>query len=78
MSSLAGQRPWLQHLAAILVPMRRPITVAIHIVLVAASFAGGAIVNGPGLRWAQAMVLNRLGLDDGNPDAPRRCGGGSG
>jgi hypothetical protein len=34
------------------------------IVLVAASFAGGAIVNGPGLSWIQAMVLNRLGLDD--------------
>ncbi len=34
------------------------------VVLVSASFAGGAIVNGPGLRWAQAMVLNRMGMED--------------
>lgn len=34
------------------------------VVLVSASFAGGAVVNGPGLRWAQSLVLNRLGLDD--------------
>ena len=33
------------------------------VVLVAASFAGGAVVNGPGLRWARAMVMNRLGLE---------------
>src|SRR5437879_952740 len=38
------------------------------IVLVAASFAGGAAVNGPGLKWAQAMVMSRLGLDDDNAD----------
>ena len=34
------------------------------VVLVSASFAGGAAVNGPGLRWAQAMVLGRLGVED--------------
>ena len=28
------------------------------IVLVAASFAGGAAVNGPGLRWARDLILN--------------------
>jgi hypothetical protein len=42
------------------------------VVLVAASFAGGAVVNGPGLRWAQTAVMNRLGLhpdDDENADA---------
>jgi len=38
------------------------------VVLVAASFAGGAVVNGPGLRWAQAMVLNRTGLGDEGAD----------
>ena len=32
------------------------------VVLVAASFAGGAAVNGPGLRWAQAWAMGRLGL----------------
>jgi hypothetical protein len=34
------------------------------VVLVSASFAGGAAVNGPGLRWAQAMILGRLGVED--------------
>jgi hypothetical protein len=33
------------------------------VVLVFASFAGGAIVNGPGLRWAQAVVFSRMGLE---------------
>jgi len=32
------------------------------VVLVAASFGGGAAVNGPGLRWAQAWAMGRLGL----------------
>lgn len=32
------------------------------VVLVAASFAGGAVVNGPGLRWAQVWAMGRLGL----------------
>lgn len=42
------------------------------VVLVAASFAGGAVVNGPGLRWAQTLVMNRLGLDgDDEPAAPK-------
>jgi hypothetical protein len=33
------------------------------VILVASSFAGGAVVNGPGLRWAQAMVMERLGME---------------
>jgi hypothetical protein len=33
------------------------------IVLVAASFAGGAVVNGPGLRWVRDMVLNPPGAE---------------
>ena len=41
------------------------------VILVAASFAGGAVVNGPGLRWAQGMVMSRLGLEnDENPPGP--------
>ena len=40
------------------------------VVLVAASFAGGAVVNGPGLRWAQAMVWNRAGLGAEGTEAP--------
>ena len=35
------------------------------IVLVAASFLGGAFVNGPGLQWAQTRVLRSLGLNNG-------------
>ena len=42
--------------------MRQAILV---VVLVAASFLGGAFVNGPGLRWAQTRVLRSLGLSDG-------------
>ena len=39
------------------------------IVLVGASFTGGAVINGPGLHWAQTMVLNRLGLtEDKGPE----------
>jgi hypothetical protein len=33
------------------------------IVLIAASFLGGAFVNGPGLRWAQTRLFRSLGLD---------------
>ena len=35
------------------------------VVLVSASFLGGAFVNGPGLSWAQTRVLRSLGLTDG-------------
>jgi hypothetical protein len=35
------------------------------IVLVAASFSGGAFVNGPGLHWAQTRLLRSLGLNNG-------------
>ena len=35
------------------------------VVLVAASFLGGAFVNGPGLQWAQTRVLRSLGLNNG-------------
>ncbi|SIO39739.1 hypothetical protein SAMN05444166_4362 [Singulisphaera sp. GP187] len=30
------------------------------VMLVGASFAGGAVVNGPGLQWAQTMILSHL------------------
>lgn len=47
------------------------------VMLVAASFAGGAVVNGPGLRWAQNMVLGRMGLEeDGDADKEKHVGGG--
>jgi len=39
--------------------------VILVIVLVAASFLGGAFVNGPGLHWAQARLLRSLGLSNG-------------
>ena len=42
--------------------MRQAILV---IVLVAASFLGGAFVNGPGLHWAQAQLLRSLDLSNG-------------
>jgi hypothetical protein len=35
------------------------------VVMVAAAFLGGALVNGPCLRWAQARLLDYLGLKDG-------------
>jgi hypothetical protein len=35
------------------------------IVLIAASFLGGAFVNGPGLQWAQTRLLRSLGLNQG-------------
>ncbi len=39
------------------------------IVLVGASFAGGAVINGPGLHWAQTLVMNRLGIaEDKGPE----------
>jgi hypothetical protein len=34
------------------------------VVLVGASFLGGAFVNGPGLQWAKARVLRSFGLTD--------------
>ena len=37
------------------------------VVLIGASFAGGAVVNGPGLRWAQACVLQRMGIGADRP-----------
>jgi hypothetical protein len=43
-------------------PVRKAMLV---IVLVAASFLGGAFVNGPGLQWAETRVLRSLGLNDG-------------
>lgn len=33
------------------------------VMLIGASFAGGAVVNGPGLRWAQDMILSHLNGD---------------
>jgi hypothetical protein len=35
------------------------------VVLVAASFLGGAFVNGPGLQWVEIRVLRSLGLNNG-------------
>ncbi len=35
------------------------------VVMVAAAFLGGAVVNGPGLRWVQARILDYMGLQDG-------------
>ena len=34
-------------------------------VLVAAAFLGGAMVNGPGIRWVQSRLLDYMGLKDG-------------
>ena len=31
------------------------------LVLVAASFSGGAVINGPGFRWARDLLLNEPG-----------------
>jgi hypothetical protein len=33
------------------------------IVLIAASFSGGAVVNGPGFRWARDLILNQPGAE---------------
>lgn len=38
------------------------------VMLVGASFAGGAVVNGPGLRWAQTMILSHLSGDGDDND----------
>ena len=38
--------------------------VLLIIVLVGASFAGGAIVNGPGLQWLQSTLLTRMGIGE--------------
>src|SRR5271166_2533944 len=35
------------------------------VAMVAAAFLGGAVVNGPGLRWVQARLLDYMGLQDG-------------
>ena len=35
------------------------------VVMVAAAFAGGAAVNGPGSRWVQTRLLDYMGLKDG-------------
>ena len=35
------------------------------VVLVAAAFLGGAMVNGPGIRWVQSRLLDYMGLKDG-------------
>ena len=35
------------------------------VVMVGAAFLGGAVVNGPGLRWVQARLLDYMGLKDG-------------
>jgi hypothetical protein len=55
------------------------------IVLVAASFAGGATVNGPGLRWVRDMILSQPGaeittttLGDPAADAPSEANASSG
>ena len=39
--------------------------VVLVIVLVAAAFAGGAMVRGPGPRWIQSQLLDYMGLKDG-------------
>jgi hypothetical protein len=45
------------------------------VVLVGAAFLGGATVNGPGVRWVQARLLDYLGIKEGGEiasiDAPR-------
>jgi len=39
------------------------------ILLIGASFAGGAVVNGPGLKWAQEAILSHLNSEgDGDED----------
>ena len=46
--------------------MRRAL---LAVVLIAASFGGGAFVNGPGLRWAQTTLMAKFGIE-GDEDAP--------
>ena len=38
------------------------------IVLIAAAFAGGAAVNGPGLRWAKEFIWSKMPTEDENED----------
>ena len=35
------------------------------VVMIGAAFLGGAVVNGPGLRWVQARLLDYMGLQEG-------------
>ena len=42
--------------------MRQAIFIA---VIIAAAFLGGAVINGPGLRWIQSRLLDYMGLRDG-------------
>ncbi len=39
------------------------------VVMVGAAFLGGAVANGPGLRWVQARLLDYMGLQDGGESA---------
>ncbi|QEH31629.1 hypothetical protein OJF2_00940 [Aquisphaera giovannonii] len=39
--------------------------VLLVVLIVGAAFAGGALVNGPALQWAQARLLDYMGLRDG-------------
>ena len=41
--------------------------VLLVVALVAASFAGGAAVNGPGLQWLKGLVRDRMGRDEAIP-----------
>lgn len=38
---------------------------AIFVVVLVVAFLGGAMVNGPGIRWAQSRLLDYMGLKDG-------------
>lgn len=46
--------------------MRRAL---LAVVLIAASFGGGAFVNGPGMRWAQTNLMSKFGME-GDEDSP--------
>jgi hypothetical protein len=50
--------------------------VILVVVLVAASFLGGAFVNGPGLRWVQTQLLGSLGISEGGEIASVDLKGG--
>ena len=39
--------------------------VVFGMVILATAFLGGAVVNGPGLKWMQARLLDYMGLRDG-------------
>ncbi len=49
--------------------------VLLAILLVGAAFAGGAAVNGPGLRWVRDNVLKKM-ADDGEAPTPEVSGNG--